>query len=77
MLLKVRSFLRAFWSLFREGDASMGVYNEREAQCYDCDRMVVTDAGMFCGACGCAPSPVSDLRTKWRLPNLRCPLNKW
>ena len=23
MLLKVRSFLRAFWSLFREGDASM------------------------------------------------------
>lgn len=77
MLLKIRSFLRAVWSFAWRGDAPMGVYNAREAACYGCERIVVTGHGMFCGACGCLPSPVSDLRTKWRMPGLRCPLDKW
>jgi len=49
----------------------------RKAECFDCDRIVTKERGIYCGACGCPQNYLSDLRTKWRIQDVKCPLNKW
>lgn len=77
MLLKIKSFLLAVWSFARWGDVAISEYVEREAICRDCPYFERTKHGLFCGACGCPKSPISDLRTKWRMPLLGCPEHRW
>lgn len=80
---KLRSFLRAVFSFFAAGDAPLGLYFERQALCIGsefapkCNEAKGTETGLFCAACGCPPSPISDLRTKWRMVDAACPLGKW
>lgn len=77
LLKKAKSLVLAIWSFLRWGDVTVSEYQKRQTVCHDCARFLVSQRGMFCDACGCLPSPVSDLRTKWRLPDLKCPLDKW
>lgn len=74
---KARSFLRAVWSLARYGEVTLKTYTLRKAECLDCDRHIETERGIYCGECGCPQWFVSDLRSKWRMRDLRCPLKKW
>jgi len=76
---KVSEFLRAVWSLVRWGDASLDEHDRRQEICMGCEHLRVKPVGIFCGACGCPEWPVADMRTKWRLPDLECPLDppKW
>lgn len=76
-MLRVISFLRAVWSFVRWGDVSLVTHDRRQVICLRCDRLQVTKTGIFCRACGCAPWVISDLRTKWRMRDLKCPLEKW
>ena len=81
---KLRSFLRAVWSFIVLGDAPLATYLERIETCMGepsivkpCDQLRATDTGLFCGACGCPQSPLSDVRTKARMLDIKCPLDKW
>lgn len=83
-LKKLRSFVRAVWSFIALGDAPLSTYLERIETCTGtpgivpkCDQLKATDTGLFCGACGCPPSPLSDVRTKTRMLDIKCPLDKW
>lgn len=76
-LRKALSFLRAVWSFVRWGDAPLVLTLEREKACMTCPEMYTTDTNEFCKACGCPESAVSDLRTKRRMRNIKCPLGKW
>jgi hypothetical protein len=83
-VLKARSFLRAVWSFLALGDAPLMTYLERIETCTGnfgqfakCEQLQATDTGLFCGACGCPRSPLSDVRTKARMIDLKCPLDKW
>lgn len=77
LLTKVISFLRAVYSFVRHGDIPLIEHDRRQVICLRCDYLRVGKTGVFCHACGCRPSPISDLRTKWRMRILRCPLGKW
>jgi hypothetical protein len=74
---KIESFLLAVWSFVRWGDAPLLEHDRRQAICLKCKRLHVTPTGVFCLECRCPHSAISDLRTKWRMRDLRCPLNKW
>lgn len=81
---KLNSFVRAVWSFLTLGDAPLALYLERIETCLGepgivkpCDQLTATDTGVFCGACGCPPSLLSDVRTKARMIDLKCPLDKW
>ena len=74
---KLITLSRALLSIFRYGDAPLKTYRRRQDACGPCEQYKTTLTGLFCGACGCPRSPVSDLRTKWRLLDLECPLGKW
>jgi hypothetical protein len=74
--VKVRSFLRALWSLFWLGEVTLQTYQWRKAECLDCSEHVETERGAYCQACECPQWFMSDLRTKWRLLDLKCPLDK-
>ena len=76
-LKKIVAFRRAFWSLARFGDAPLTTYQKRRKACLACPKMHAAATGLFCGACGCMKWPLSDLRTKWRLRDLKCPLDEW
>ncbi|MCI0391668.1 MAG: hypothetical protein MOB07_23230 [Acidobacteria bacterium] len=76
-LLKAKRLLRAVWSFVRWGDAPMIEHDRRMTICTDCDNLVYTPNGIFCGACDCPYSPVSDLRTKCRMRDVKCPVGKW
>jgi hypothetical protein len=83
-LLKARSFVRALWSFLTLGDAPLATYLERIETCTGsfgqfakCEQLTATDTGLFCSACGCSPSPLSDVRTKARMIDLKCPMDKW
>jgi len=76
-LKKVRSFARAIWSLIQHGDAPVIEHDRRQMICLPCEYMSLKVSGVFCGKCDCPEWPVSDLRTKWRLRNLKCPVGKW
>lgn len=77
LIRKARSLVRAVWSFLRRGDVDLQTYGRRETTCYQCEQMQCTATGIYCGACGCPQWAVSDLRTKWRMVTIRCPLNKW
>lgn len=77
LIRKARSFARAVWSFMRRGDVPLQTYGARETACYKCDQMACAINGIFCNACGCPRWALSDLRTKWRMADVRCPLNKW
>jgi len=77
LFVKTRSFVRAVLSFLRHGDIPLIEHDRRQEICLNCDRLAPTWTGVFCSACGCPPSPISDLRTKWRMRKLRCPLGKW
>lgn len=84
MITRAKTFYRAVSSFLRHGDASLGEYLHRQATCTGsgqatrrCERMAATETGLFCDACGCPRWSVSDLRTKWRMPDAACPLGKW
>lgn len=74
---KARSFRRALFSFLRFGDAALIIYEDREQICQACPNFRRATHGMFCAACGCPPWPMSDLRTKWRMPEAECPLKNW
>jgi hypothetical protein len=77
LLAKAKSFLRAAWSFIRYGDVPLWKYTEREEACWKCPELKPTATGVFCGKCGCPKWAVSDLRTKWRMRDVKCPLGKW
>jgi hypothetical protein len=77
MLLKAKSFILAVWSFVRWGDAPIELYEDRKRICEECPELVPTPTGKFCGKCECPRWPISDLRSKWRMLDLRCPLNNW
>lgn len=77
LFVKARSFLRAVWSFIRYGDVPLDLHDKRSAICHRCDHMRVTPGGIFCRVCECPHWFVSDLRTKWRMRDVKCPLNKW
>jgi hypothetical protein len=74
---QLRSLTKAIVSFLREGDVALVLHDEREIECRMCEDLDRTDFGLFCGACQCPQTPVSDLRTKWRMPNAACPKMKW
>jgi hypothetical protein len=74
---KLKSLMKAIISFAREGDVALVLHDEREIECRMCEELTRTDFGLFCGACDCPQNPLSDLRTKWRMPAGKCPLSKW
>jgi hypothetical protein len=76
-MTKVKSFLRAVWSFARWGDISIIEHDRRQVICHACDAMRVVKTGIFCRACHCQPTAISDLRTKWRMRDLKCPKGQW
>jgi hypothetical protein len=77
LFLKAKSFIFALWSFLRWGDAPLHQVLDREAVCLKCPEVEFTDTSEFCKACGCPRSAVSDLRTKRRMRDAKCPLGKW
>jgi hypothetical protein len=77
LLKKAVNFLRAVWSFVRRGDAPLALHDRRQTICLCCEHLRPTKAGVFCIQCRCPHWPVSDLRTKWRMRDVKCPLNKW
>ncbi len=73
---KLRSFARAVWSM-RRGDTTLAAYEGRQRVCLTCPQLDRTRRGLFCKACGCPQYPLSDLRTKWRIRGISCPLQYW
>lgn len=74
---KARSLRRAVFSFLRSGDAALILYEDRQQECLACPHLRRTTHGIFCAECGCPPWVLSDLRTKWRMPEAACPLLKW
>lgn len=77
LFVKAKSLARALWSFIRWGDAALDLHDKRASACYLCDELRVVPRGVFCRACKCPRWALSDLRTKWRMRDARCPLNKW
>lgn len=76
-LHKAQSLARALWSFARWGDVRLSEYNQRSVACATCPQFQVVQTGYFCSACGCPRWAGSDLRSKWRMADVRCPLGKW
>jgi len=79
---KARSFARAIWSFIRYGDISIKEHDRRMLICNDCEHVIYapitqSPTNQFCGACECPRSPLSDLRTKCRMRDAKCPIDKW
>lgn len=74
---KARSFWRAIYSLARYGDVTLRTHTLRKAECFACKHVVARGRGIYCGKCSCPEWFMSDLRTKWRMLDVKCPLNKW
>lgn len=77
LFVELKSFARAVWSFIRWGDAPLDLHDKRVVICHRCPEMRVARAGVFCAACKCPRWAGSDLRTKWRMRDIKCPLNKW
>lgn len=77
MRRKFADFLAALWSFIRYGDVPLQEHDRRQRICLECPKVQVTQAGLFCLACKCPRWVISDLRTKWRMRVLKCPLEKW
>ena len=72
-MTKLGDFVKTICS----GEATEKTVAERHAICDACDSKVVTEAGEYCGACGCPRNPISSLDRKLRFKALRCPLHKF
>jgi hypothetical protein len=77
LFLKVKSFALAVWSFIRYGDAPLAEHDRRQTICMACEHLRPMASGVFCKACDCPPWAISDLRTKWRMRDVKCPLGKW
>lgn len=77
LFVKAKSFIRAMWSFLRYGDAPIEVHDQRQFHCLRCDEFDVVPTGMFCEACHCPRWPLSDMRSKWRMRDVKCPQGKW
>lgn len=77
MIQKLNEFCSALWSFVRYGDAPIPQATERELICGGCPEQVISATGLHCAACGCPRSSLSDLRTKWRMRDIACPLGRW
>lgn len=73
---KVWSFAIALLSL-RYGDVKLNVQRARMTVCESCPDIQRTTRGVFCAACECPETMLSDLRTKTRMRLAACPLEKW
>lgn len=73
---KAWSLARALLSL-RHGDVKLSVQRARMSVCESCPHIQRTTRGIFCAACGCPETMLSDLRTKTRMRFAACPLDKW
>lgn len=71
------SLFRAIVSVLRYGDLPWRAYLERQEQCVGCSHYERSLFGIYCGACSCPRWYVSDLRTKWRMPDAACPKGLW
>lgn len=76
-LRKANSFALALWSWLRHGTVQAGAYRLRALECFGCEARIERGRRMYCGACGCPQWWLSDLRNKWRMRELKCPLGKW
>jgi len=76
-MARILSLIRAVWSVVRYGDVPFRIYAERQSACVLCSHFERSLYGCYCGACDCPRNYVSDLRTKWRMPDLKCPKGKW
>jgi hypothetical protein len=76
-LKKAKSLIRALWSLFWFGTVEAKTYRRRALECFFCEARIEKKRRMYCGACGCPQWWLSDLRKKWRMLELKCPLDKW
>lgn len=74
---KVSSLARALWSFARWGDVPLIRYETRRVTCEQCPQLRITSTGYFCGACACPQWAGSDLRSKWRMADLKCPQGRW
>jgi hypothetical protein len=76
-LKKVKSLWLALWSLFWYGTTDAETRQQRAVECFGCEARIDKGRRMYCGACGCPQWWLSQLRNKWRMRELKCPLNKW
>lgn len=76
-MLRIIKFIRVLWSFFVYGDVKLNVYNARLTRCGGCPQIRVTKRGLFCDACGCPETSLSDLRTKARMRLSACPKEQW
>lgn len=74
---KAVSLLRAIYSLIRYGETTVRTQVLRKGECFECEHIIARERGLYCGACGCPEWFMSDLRTKWRMLDIKCPLDKW
>lgn len=77
LLKKANSLRAALWSLIRYGTVDAALYRRRALECFFCESRIEKKRRMYCGACNCPQWWLSDLRKKWRMRDLKCPLNKW
>ena len=77
LLRKANSLAVALWSIVRYGTIEAHNYRQRALECFGCEARIERGRRMYCGACGCPQWRLSDLRVKWRMRELKCPLGKW
>ncbi len=80
-LKNVGKYMTAEASMALEGPVSDNVFEERASMCRACpslrqDAIRPDDIG-YCNSCGCGVNARSKLTVKLRMPQQKCPLNKW
>jgi len=70
---KAVSFVKAVTS----GTVNDDVFNARLAACESCKHLRRDGEKLYCGGCGCGRWKLSELHTKLRFANLKCPLKIW
>jgi hypothetical protein len=77
------SYLKAEWSLIRQGRVSNKIFNKRKNICSSCDKLKnphtdKENLGWCGGGCGCQiGNPRAALSQKLYMPTLSCPINKF
>jgi hypothetical protein len=80
---KVQSFFWAVTSFIKHGDAPIREHDRRLLICVSCEYVEYwppepkTATNIFCTACDCPRSALSDQRTKARMRDAVCPKGKW
>lgn len=82
-LKHIVSYLKAEWSLIRQGKVSNKIFNKRKLICSSCDKRQnphpeKEKLGWCSGGCGCQiGNPRAALSQKLYMPTLSCPINKF